>query len=379
MAYATGSAANVAALLAALETFAVANGWTSDVSDSISLVVDTGAASTNAQSSLVPLVSAGLVTTGNTISSPVTATRVGLSKSGAHFQIFGFKCNSNKNGVGSVDHSFIEIWGADAYSGAANYYSQTNVKRLTITSSMANSFAAYHLFSDGDYIHLVIEETTGNFFHVSFGFIEKYTAFTGGQYAMCSSFYEYPYVSSARTWEAPYTVPPFTGPTSFNGDPTYPTPTTRVRADIDSLSNNWLFICGVSNAQSGGAATWASKQGGASYRNPNPGRALAGGGGYEDTRTLIGDIAYQLTPQPWNGVAPFTPLWVPTTRTPFENWSLLGHYPDVRYLNMSDYSPGQEITLGSDTWKIFPCFAKVYTADGGLHSYDHAIAYRKAT
>ena len=59
---------------------------------------------------------------------------------------------------------------------------QTNNRKFVMVGPMATSLYAYHLFSSGDFIHVVIEEMPGRFRHLSFGLINKYGAFAGGQY-----------------------------------------------------------------------------------------------------------------------------------------------------------------------------------------------------
>jgi hypothetical protein len=52
--------------------------------------------------------------------------------------------------------------------------------------------------------------------------------------------------------------------------------------------------------------------------------------------------------------------------------SPIGVVPGIRYMDMTNYIPGQEFTLGSDTWKVFPWYQQ-----GGL-SAQRGIAYKKA-
>ena len=37
---------------------------------------------------------------------------------------------------------------------------------------------------------------------------------------------------------------------------------------------------------------------------------------------------------------------------------LLGYLPNVRGLNIRNFTPGQEVTVGSDTWVMFPLSSK---------------------
>jgi hypothetical protein len=57
---------------------------------------------------------------------------------------------------------------------------------------------------------------------------------------------------------------------------------------------------------------------------------------------------------------------------------LLGYMPDVRCLNIRNFAVGEEVTVGSDTWKIFPVSFKT-EASVVDRSYYSGIAYRKFT
>jgi hypothetical protein len=64
-----------------------------------------------------------------------------------------------------------------------------------------------------------------------------------------------------------------------------------------------------------------------------------------------------------------------------ERWGVVGQIPDVFRINMKNYVPEQEITVGSDTYVIFPVInnnnADV-TSDDGYSGYE-GIAYKKIT
>ena len=52
------------------------------------------------------------------------------------------------------------------------------------------------------------------------------------------------------------------------------------------------------------------------------------------------------------------PLFYKATTSDTSQHVCLGIYPGVRLVNMADFTPGQEITLASDTWTVFPLVAK---------------------
>lgn len=55
---------------------------------------------------------------------------------------------------------------------------------------------------------------------------------------------------------------------------------------------------------------------------------------------------------------------------------LLGHMPDVRILNIRNFTPGEEVTIGSDTWVVFPMSIRT-TALVSNRSQYMGVAYKK--
>lgn len=76
------------------------------------------------------------------------------------------------------------------------------------------------------------------------------------------------------------------------------------------------------------------------------------------------------SPNPLNGVGILTPINISVNRGDL-NYHPLGQLPGIRYMDMTNYLPGNEFTLGSDTWKVFPWYNK------GGRSYELAIAHLK--
>lgn len=54
----------------------------------------------------------------------------------------------------------------------------------------------------------------------------------------------------------------------------------------------------------------------------------------------------------------------------------------MRYLNIANFAPGQEITIGTDTWKVFPMLRKGVGTGGNPagdipYSDNHGYAFKK--
>ena len=62
-------------------------------------------------------------------------------------------------------------------------------------------------------------------------------------------------------------------------------------------------------------------------------------------------------------------------------WSRIGRFPNVRFCSTAKFAPGDEVTIGSDAWKVFPMVRKFTLTLAGesnpAHSTNFAYAYKK--
>jgi len=379
MAYVTGASADINTLLNAIKNFAVANGWTANATDTFTLAFSSfssnGGATHAGTTSMVSSVSSSDAYR-NQSEASVVGNRVVLTKNGVSYQLFAVNKKLYKNGVNGT-YACLEAWVCDGYSAGTAANLQTNNRKFVMVGPMATSLYAYHLFSNGDFVHVVIEETPGRFRHLSFGFINKYGAFAGGQYltAGCpvESFTTTPYSFNTSNQSIPFGANG-QGP-SRASLATYGYPGTYVRADIDGWTVGWRLLT---------TGYWDTANldvcGCAAYANATNNRAGYNVSGTQNSlNTLAHDLAYHCSPQSYNGLAPMLPCYAGVNRTPYVGtWTLLGEFPDVRFLNISNFNPGDELILGTDVWKIFPLWNKAYTLGAEPISYDYGLAYRKA-
>lgn len=89
------------------------------------------------------------------------------------------------------------------------------------------------------------------------------------------------------------------------------------------------------------------------------------GGGCHDR------VLRDYSPSPLNGVGVLLPNIV-ALNVGDEFLAPIGVVPGMRYMDMTGYLPGDEFSLGGDTWKVFPWYQK------GGHSYQLGIALLKA-
>jgi len=378
MAYITGASADINTLLTAIKNFAVANGWTANATDTFTLTFPSygsnGGATHAGTTSMISSVSSSDAYR-NQSETSLVANRVVLTKNGVSYQLFAVNKKLVKNGV-SGTYACLEAWACDGFAAGTAANLQTNNRKFVMVGPLATSLYAYHLFANGDFVHVVIEETPGRFRHLSFGFINKYGAYSGGQYlsAGCP-------VESSTTTPYAFNTGNHMVPFGSNAQGTSRSalasngyPGTYVRADIDGWTVGWRLLSigywDTANLDVMGCGT---------YGNTVNGRA-----GYVSystqvsMHTLAHDLAYHCSPQSYNGLAPMLPCYVGVNRTPYVGtWTLLGEFPDVRFLNIANFNPGDELTLGTDVWKIFPLWNKAYTLGAEPISYDYGLAYRK--
>lgn len=72
------------------------------------------------------------------------------------------------------------------------------------------------------------------------------------------------------------------------------------------------------------------------------------------------------TPNTFNGLSPLFPAPIFVERAVGNVFSYVGDVPDLRFINMSNITPKDEQTIGSDTWKIFPLIQKSLPINTGF-------------
>ncbi len=198
-------------------------------------------------------------------------------------------------------------------------------------SGAAGSHVAYFFFtgstSDGRYAHVVVEGTTGVYFHLHFGTIEKAGTFDGGQYM---------HGMTVRNTGA------FVWPWHTN--------------NAVGQSTNWMrcddFFTGIGVTTDAGLSRWFQDSGNnfqvsGTFRLSD--QWFSGGLINFNQRTPFGpNLAFV-----WNSLGPS-----PSTSA----YNIIGHTPDMRPCSMDGREAGETVVIGGDTWHIFPVHRK--TIDG---------------
>lgn len=197
----------------------------------------------------------------------------------------------------------------------------------------AGPFAAYHFFSSTSsvkpYLHAILEINANLFIHWHAGQLLP----IGGADPLIyvtSSYCGIPPIVTQPGGYQQWTVPFSSAATGFG---------MQVYCNVD------------------GAGLWFNPQ-------QKPGHRMLGGCGGNIGAGVSSplDHAIMREPNTYNLLTPFLPLSFflerGTPAAPSGNFSYVGDVQDVRCLNMANYSPTDEIPLGADTWKVFPCNGK---------------------
>lgn len=301
MAYETGTATGVNDLLSKLRTFAAANGWTE-----------------------------------NKWGAQGSGYWLNISKAGHYVNIV----SDPSAGAGSNPGHFLRCYGATSYNSGAAYTAQPNTSGLVLVNGLGtSSLSSYHFFAYADYIHCVIEVTSGIYRHLHFGTIDKIGTWTGGAYLMGTS---HDYSVLTTDLSSQHAIPWATCGSSSTGR-------NYVRADINGASNKW-FDMYYSTTQS------SRVMGAFGYFSYHLGENLLGNG-----------------VNAFNGLTPFFPALL-FAGNASNLWNPLGSGPDVRICRFDNLTPGSTVTIAGVDWLVFPIYQK--PAGGGL---SYGYAFRKRT
>lgn len=241
---------------------------------------------------------------------------------------------------GSTGYDAESSW--DKQPGAPVAGTTTKSIGASITEIPASGANNYYIFQNGDTVVVAAEiSPSGTFMFLSFGCIEKAGAITGGQFYFASSdsyFSAYHYQNGYNgTTRGAYRVQFLAhnitdegaGGIYFDAD-----------SDVDWRHN------GSEGTQITGKAYYLRVAGNAPYNSPD------GAGGRH-----FNNFCYTRCPNHFNGVNVLSPIYIFTKRAN-GRFSYIGILSGVRAVNVSMYSPAEEVSIESDVWKIFPALTK---------------------
>lgn len=344
MAYATGSATSLGDLLSKLSTFATTTdgNWVEDELDD------------------------GVTTASRGIFALHHSTYTDL--------YISMKWVANAPGNLSIHHALGYTGGTlpglhtdDSGNGYNNAFgSDANLDDERCVNTIGDGpFESYHFFSDaaGTYIHVVVETETEVFRHFGFGQLEKFNDWTGGGY--CYGHYQEVSTNSQPVDTGTWLM--------LDGIQGAVNATSRRSATIHAeglphqgASEKWLQHSGGVTANSS-KANWVDTAG-------NDKQISFGGMRGGPIAWLYGNWTGDIS----TGHVPMYPQAIFTYDYTNDFGYFLGSMPDVRGIDMFSFSPGQEVTVGSETWILFPQSRK--TTDLVLNRTWYAgVAYKKVT
>jgi hypothetical protein len=342
MAYQTGTASSRADLISKLSTFAVAAGWTQDEYDS----------GTNRRCSLHK----GSCYVHFWWDDLVYGDSGSAGKCIAMYQSLGY--SSGQKPYNHTDDS--GGYGSGVYENYMDY------QRMGVMYIGDGPFTAYHFFShtDIDNIYVVLEYTAGIYRHFGFGNIDKFGTWTGGEWV------------GGHRWH--YTTKSTVGSTAHN-------------VLLDGMNSGTgfeygyagsrLHIEGFPNQVTGGK--WGLVGGTTTEASTGLDRSgksrLCIMGGFRKSWWL--NALNWLRSDALSGLINLVPIPIfyrQTDLTP-NAYRLLGFMHNVYHIQMAAYEDEDEITIGSNTYKIFSMVRKRYEGDAAEESMNAGIAYKKVT
>ena len=265
------------------------------------------------------------------------------------------------NGSTSSGRSAIRINGSDGYDGSAQWDRQpghpvrtsgttgptgTNQGHCSVPMYFnAGPYPAYHFFSfDDKTLHCEIEVTTGRFLRFGCGALDLFNPAAPGGGRYCYGV-DGGYPSDSETGSNTWLNPSTNGDNSAigaNGG----TPELYPGRLADYSSNNNRSGAHLRCAF-GSFDNWAGS-GRAGYTFLQ--QEFQGGGCHDG-------VLRDYSPDPINNIGVLLPNMFAINRGN-EFLQPVGIVPGMRMMDMTNYLPGDEFTLGPDTWKVFPWFQK---------------------
>ncbi|ALN55391.1 hypothetical protein GLE_0032 [Lysobacter enzymogenes] len=241
---------------------------------------------------------------------------------------------------------FVGAFGHTGYATHANADVQAEASGPVWANYAQGPYSAVHFFgrtAPQPYLHVVLETQAGTFKHFGTGRLVTRGIVNTGQYVYGSQWY----------YDDSYVNSPDDGRHAIAFDDSftnYLTTATRVRADYDGMAPRWHA---VSDTGSDPRALYCGWRRRAAPIN------------------LLKEFGHSTL----TGRAPGQPLWCAVPRGGDLSTDV-GHPPDLRFIRLDSYAPGEELVLGSDRWKMFPVHRKngpVGTPNSGVYGYAYRI------
>ena len=241
-------------------------------------------------------------------------------------------------------NTYIAMCGATGYNGSNTYNTQpgTSPNSGNSCNCGAGPFTGYHFFSttgSAAYLHVVIEISAGIFAHFQGGALNAVGGASPCIYIQATNWQYTGYYAS---------FPDNGGPLPWS----YPNPNGYLGVTVDSTFR-WFR---PNNSQPA-RVIWPLQANATEY------------------------YGISKSPNTFNGLAVLLPIQSYVERAVGNIYAYVGDAPDMRLLNIKNNNPKDEITIGSDTWKVFPMISNNPNINIGNSpnpsSGGYALAFRK--
>lgn len=243
----------------------------------------------------------------------------------------------------SPDHIWLNTSTNNPTSGRINV--QTGSAEKSQAVELGTSPIKYHLFSDGDGCHCVVEWMGGVFAHINVGFVQKYGSWAGGLYVTGTYWSRWVAAgSNFHSWDAlNYHSRPFDSAVGPSAQPGH------IRC---SYLSQTVAVFGIESQLGNTAIGLPMYLKDGLYRSPNA----------------------------YNGRAVLSPIEIMVgledSGTP-TYWRPLGRVNNAAYINIGNLNAGDTILTD---WMVFPLSAKNSggsVASGYINSLVYGMAYKK--
>lgn len=231
-------------------------------------------------------------------------------------------------------------------------------------SNTDGAFEGLNLYTDGNAVHVALEIFSNVFTHLSFGIVDKFGAWTGGEYTMANGIFysdttDYAFFSSFNTFlfDGGYSSSISTILSSSYGINYIYRP-----LPIAGASSNWTDYPRIGTSTLPSGATQYSKSSGMYFTNSS-------------NESELTWVLFKTSPNATTLRTMLIPIYI---RISYElDTSLVhlaGHIPSAKYLNIQAIDPKEVVDVN---WKVYPYTAKFGDTTNEPVSDNHGIAYKR--
>lgn len=234
----------------------------------------------------------------------------------------------------SLTGAAMRVYALDSYSSASSVEEQAS------TYLSGNYFSTLggvcHVAYGATYVYAIVESATASFRHFGAGVMVKNDTYAGGEFLATHLAYPSQNVNNR--------------PFEFAGSTTY--------VNFDTLAISW--------GGDGQPIGWHYNRSDRVFPNKSRGGL---GSSSALTQSLVSAGNFQ-----FNRQAVLIPIYCEVLRSGGVFYSPVGFPPNIRAVNISYLTDKQEVTLGTDVWKIFPIGERA-SSSSGLASGTNGLAF----